>query len=384
MKNMIMLFTLVAVIAISCGQPKDELAIKKAELEKELNNLNEVNKRIEELQKEIALLDTSSAPRGKIKLVGVTPVSNQQFRHYLELQGKIDAVNIAWVSPRGMGGQVAQVFVKQGDAVKKGQLLLKLDDAVARQQISQLEVQLNLAKDIYQRRQNLWEKSIGTEVELLQAKNNVEALEKQLTLLNEQLEMTNVYAQISGVADLVNIKPGEFFSPSTAAMAGIRIVNTNELKLVTQVPENYINTVKEGGTIEIEIPDINKTITSKISVKGKTIDPSTRSFYIEAKIPSGTDLRPNQLALVKILDYEQNNAIAIPINTLQSDENGKFVMVMESENGNKLARKKQVEIGELSGSLLEIKSGLEEGDILITEGYQGLYDGQPVTTNISE
>src|SRR5690606_4360740 len=314
--------------------------IKKAELEKELNNLNEINKRIEELQKERELLDTSSAPLGKVKLVGVRPVSNQQFRHYLESQGKIQAVNIAWVSPRGMGGQVAQVFVKQGDAVKKGQLLLKLDDAVARQQISQLEVQLNLAKDIYQRRQNLWEKSIGTEVELLQAKNNVEALEKQLTLLNEQLEMTNVYAQISGVADLVNIKPGEFFSPSTAAMAGIRIVNTNELKLVTQVPENYINTVKEGGTIEIEIPDINKTITSKISVKGKTIDPSTRSFYIEAKIPSGTDHRANQLSLVKLLDYEQNNSIAIPKTTLQSDENGKFVMVMETENGNKLARKK--------------------------------------------
>lgn len=385
MKRTIILLGIITAIFTSCGQPNDELAIKKAMLEEEMEKLTEITSNIEKLQKEIALLDTSSTNnRGKEKLVGVTTLEAKNFKHFLELQGSIKAENIAYVTPRGMGGQVQQVLVKQGDAVKKGQLLIKLDDALANQQISQLEVQLSLAKDIYERRKNLWEKSIGTEVELLQAKNNVDALEKQLSILKEQLDMTNVYAQISGIADMVNIKPGEFFSPSTAAMSGIRIVNTNELKLVTQVPENYMSQVKEGSLIKIEIPDINKSVESRISVKGKTIDPSTRSFYIEARIPSGTDLRPNQLAIVKILDYEKQNAVAIPVNTLQTDEKGKYVMIMELENGNKVARKRQVETGQLAGDLLEIKSGLAEGDQLITEGYQSLYDGQPVFTNSAE
>lgn len=386
MKNMYLLFSVVALLAIGCGQPKDQLAMKKAELEIEIAKLDETSKKIEQLRKEIAQLDTANGntPKGRIKLVGITAVQKQAFRHYLELQGKVDAENIAWVTPRGMGGQVTAVYVKQGDQVKKGQLLLKLDDAVAKQQISQLEVQLDLAKDVYERRKNLWEKSIGTEIELLQAKNNVEALEKQLSILKEQLEMTNVYAQMSGVADLVTIKQGEFFSPSTASIQGIRIVNTNNLKIVTQVPENYINSVREGGKVEIVIPDIQKTISSTISVKGKTIDPSTRSFYIEAKIPAGSDLRPNQLALVKILDYSREDAISIPVNTLQTDEKGKYVMVVVNENGNKVAKKKPVETGALSGSMIEIKSGLSEGDLLITEGYQGLFDGQPVATSVSE
>jgi RND family efflux transporter MFP subunit len=272
-----------------------------------------------------------------------------------------------------MGGQVKAVYVKQGDHVKKGQLLLKLDDAVTRQQIAQLKVQLDLAQTLYERRKNLWDKQIGTEVELLQAKTNVENLEKQIALLNEQHSMANVYAEISGVADMVNIKVGEYFTPSTAGMKGIRIVNTNALKVTVEVPENYLHKVDKGSQIEITLPDINKTVTSKVSVKGSIIDPSSRSFYIEAKIPSSKDFRPNQIALVRIQDYEADNAITIPMNTLQNDEKGKYVMVAVNENGKLLARKRQIEVGELYGNNLEVKAGLKPNDALITEGFQGLY-----------
>lgn len=379
MRSVIYSALLGTIIIFSACAQKDELTQKREELKKELEKQSAANAAIERLEAEIALLDTSTN-EGNVKLIRTAPVGSGRFEHFIDLQGRIDAENIAYVTPRGMGGQVRQVFVKQGDNVRKGQLLLKLDDAVARQQIEQVEVQLGLAKDLYQRRQNLWTQSIGTEVELLQAKNNVESLEKQIQLLKEQLDMSNVYAQISGVADMVNIKPGEFFSPQSAGQMGIRIVNTSSLKLTAQVPEAYIEKVREGSVVEITLPDINRVIKSKISVKGKIIDQSSRSFYIEAKIPAGADLRPNQLALIKIQDYAAADAIMIPINTLQNDEKGKFVMVYSTENGRAVARKKPVEVGELSGNMLEVKSGLAAEDILITEGFQGLYDGQPVTT----
>ena len=369
---------------VACGnttsEGKNSNADKKAELQKLRDEQTKLNSRIAELEGELAKTDTSAAARNA-KLVAITPVETKKFSHYIELQGKIDAENIAYVTPRGPGGQVKAVYVKQGDFVKKGQLLLRLDDAITKQQIEQVKVQLDLAQTVYDRRKNLWEKEIGTEVELLQAKNNVDNLNKQLALLNEQASMSNVYAEISGVAEWVNIKVGEVFSPATANVLGIRIVNTNNLKLTTQVPENYLDRVNEGTDVEISLPDVGKTLHSKINVKGKTIDPATRSFYIEAKLPASKDLRPNQIALVKILDYSANNAITIPMNTLQNDEKGKYVMVAVNENGKLVARKRQLEIGELYGNDLEVKAGLKANDALITEGFQGLYEGQAITTN---
>lgn len=372
---------LVAVFAIACGnasKPAD--GSKEAELQKLKEEQTKLNEKIRTMEDELAKTDTSAAAKANAKLVQITPVATNKFTHFIDLQGKVDAENIAFVSPRGQGGLVRAVLVKQGQPVGKGQLLMRLDDAVTGQQIDQLKVQLNLAKTVYERRKNLWDKQIGTEIELIQAKSNVENLEKQLALLNEQHNMSNVYAEMSGVADMVTIKVGEFFSPSSASMKGIRIVNTTDLKVIVDVPENYLDRVNKGSVVEISFPDINKTITSKVSVKGSIIDPSSRAFYIEAKIPANKDFRPNQIALVKIQDYQANDAITIPMNTLQNDEKGKFVMVAVTENGKLLARKKAIEVGELYGNNLEVKTGLQANDALITEGFQGLYDGQLLVT----
>lgn len=376
---------LIMVIAMACGstsspEKKAEATSKKAELQKLKEEQSKLNEKIRTMEDEIAKTDTSAAAQANAKLVEIKPISTDKFTHFIDLQGKVDAENIAFVSPRGMGGLVKAVNVKQGDQVIKGQLLVRLDDAVTRQQIDQLKVQLDLAQTLYERRKNLWDKQIGTEVELLQAKTNVENLQKQLVLLNEQHSMSNVYAEISGVADVVNIKVGEYFTPQSASVKGIRIVNTNNLKVTVEVPENYLHKVDRGSEIEITMPDINKTVKSKVSVKGSLIDPSSRSFYIEAKIPASKDFRPNQIALVRIQDYQANDAITIPMNTLQNDEKGKYVMVAVNENGKLLARKRQIEVGELYGNNLEVRSGLKANDALITEGFQGLYDGQLVVT----
>lgn len=368
---------------VSCGSTaKQEKPVdKKAELQQLKEQQSKLNDQIIALEEELARTDSSVANEMNAKLVELTPITLQNFTHYIELQGKVETVNMVYVAPRGAGGQVREIYVKQGDRVRKGQLLMKLDNAITQQQIEQVRTQLKLAETLYERRRNLWDKQIGTEVELLQAKNNVDNLKQQIALLEEQSGMSNIYAQISGVADMVNIRVGEYFSPQTASTLGIRIVNTDNLKVVAQVPENYLHKVDEGANVLINIPDINKTIESKITVKGKTIDPNTRSFYIEIRVPSSKDLRPNQLTMVKIQDYAADNAVTIPVNTLQNDDKGKYVMVAVEENGRKVARKRPVEVGELYGNNLEVKSGLKEGDILVTEGFQGLYDGQQLRTN---
>jgi RND family efflux transporter MFP subunit len=269
---------------------------------------------------------------------------------------------------------------------KKSKLLLKLDDAIQRQAViaaeqglETLKTQLSFAKTLYQKQKNLWEQNIGTEVQLISAKNNVELLENQLKtaqeqvkISREQLQFTSVFSDVDGVAEDVNVRVGEIF----AGAVQIKIVNTTKLKVTAEVPENYSLRVKTGTKLTINLPDLQKSIAANISVVGKIINPNSRSFFIEAKVASDKDLRPNQIALLQILDYTIINAIAIPVNTLQNDETGKYVMVAVSENGKLIARKRMVTVGEFYKDQLEIKSGLQAGDQIVTEGFQSLYDGQ--------
>jgi multidrug efflux pump subunit AcrA (membrane-fusion protein) len=119
-----------------------------------------------------------------------------------------------------------------------------------------------------------------------------------------------------------------------------------------------------------------------VNVLGNVIDPLSRSFYIESKLPVDNNFRPNLLAQVKIKDYEKKDAISIPVNLLQNDEKGKFVYVAVTEAGKMFARKKMVSTGEFYGNNIEVLSGLAAGDILISEGYQSIYDGQLISTSI--
>ena len=392
----------VAVVIASCGGSKKdgEAAINdiKAKLEKAKKEKEEHETDIKKLEADLLRLDTNTANAAKVKLVSVTPVTAQKFEHFIDLQGKVDAENISYISPRMGPAQVKAIYVKQGQIVKQGQLLLKLDDAImrqnvvaAKQQLEGIKTQLNYAKNIYQRQKNLWDQGIGTEVQLISAKTNVTGLENQLAsaeeqikTLQEQLNTANVYSDVNGIADAVNIKVGETFQGMTTAGPQIRIVNTSSLKIVTSIPENYLTRVHSGTPVLISIPDAQKeNIPSAISFIGEVVDASQRGFAAEAKIPFNAALKPNQSAIMRIKDYSAEKAIVIPINMIQTDETGKYVFVMsKGSNGKTIAHRITVIIGEVYGDSVEIKSGLSGGEQLITEGYQSLYEGQVISTGI--
>ncbi len=395
--------TSLLLLAASCTNSKKEndgtLSDLKVKLEKEKKIKASSETAIKELEEKIATLDPAAASNAKIKLVGVAPVTIQDFKHYIDLQGKVDAENVSYISPRMGPAQVKAVYVKEGQPVKKGQLLLKLDDAIIRQSIiasrknlETVKTQLAFAKNIYQRQKNLWEQNIGTEVQVISAKNNVETLQSQLSgaeesikVLNEQLNTSNVYSDVNGIADVVNIRVGETFSGMGAMGAQIKIVNTSSLKIVISVPENYLTRIKKGSAVLYSIHDANlKDLPSTISVVSQSIDPTMRGFIAEAKITSNPLLKVNQTALLRIMDYAADKAVVIPVNVVQSDETSKYVFVMEKQsNGRTTARKKTVLVGEVYGDFVEIKSGLTAGEQLITEGYQSLYEGQLISTQIN-
>lgn len=391
MKKVLLIAAGIAVFS-SCGNSsKDSNAAlndKKVELQKLKTEQDKLANQIKTLEAEIAKIDTSAAAAQKTKLVAIQKITKTDFAHYIELQGRVDAENVSYITPRGGPGQVKAIYVKQGDHVKKGQLLLRLDDAIiqqnvtaAKQGLESIKTQLSYAKNIYQRQKNLWDQNIGTEVQLITAKNNVATLENQLQAseenvksVQEQSKTALVYSDVNGVADLVSIKVGEIFGSVGSGV--IKIVNNSVLKVTSNIPENYLGAVHVGSSVIVQMPDVNKTFNVSVSFVGASIDVINRGFVVEAKLPNDPALKPNQIALLKIKDYAAASSITIPLNTLQNDEKGKYVMVASMENGKMIARKRVVNIGLLSGDSLEVKSGLKEGEVLITEGYTSLYEGQ--------
>jgi membrane fusion protein, multidrug efflux system len=394
----VMLTLTLAACGGSAKEEKGKLTDLKTQLEKLKKDKSGLDDQIKKIEEEIAKTDTSTVSQVKT-LVAIDTLRVSEFSHYIDLQGKISSSGIGYVAPKGQGGLIRSIYVSVGQRVGVGQQVLKLDDAIQRQQlasaqqaVSQIKTRLAQYQTVYERYQNLWKQNIGAEINVINAKADVDAMAAQLKSAEagvaqaaEALDMTNVRAGMSGVVEEVNVRVGEFFSGATQQGGQIVIVNSTSLKAEVPVPDNYVAKVKKGDKVLISVPETGKApYASVISVVGASIDAKTRSFLTEAKLPSDPLLKPNQTALMKILDYQVKSTIAIPVNTVQSDENGKFVFVMEKSGDKLIARKKAVNVGEVYEGVIEIKSGLTGGDLLITEGYQSVYDGQAITTGVKK
>jgi membrane fusion protein, multidrug efflux system len=397
-KTITLLLTGFVLLLAACGgagkkEKENALTVKKDELAGLKKQRDELNGKIRAVEADIAKLDSNAAMRQKAKLVGVSTVTGGDFEHFIDLQGTVNSDNISYISPRGGPGQLKAIFVQKGDYVKRGQLVARLDNVIlnqsivaARSQLQTLKTNLTLAKTVYERQKNLWDQNIGSEIQLLQAKNNVETLQTQIKTVEEgvkvaeeQLKTTNVYSDVDGVVDEVNVRVGETFVGVTQAGPQIKVINTGSLKVVVNVPESYIGTVGRGSRVRVSIPDVGMQLDAVIGFTSQSVDPNQRGYLAEIKIPGSARLKPNQLALVKILDYAQAGAITVPVNVVQPDEKGKYVFIAEtSSNGNMYAKKRPVIIGRFYGDNIEIKSGLQGGEKIVTEGYQSIYDGQMI------
>ena len=390
MKNSLKLFTVsLMMIAVACGGGNNNsIEAKKASLENLKKQALEINANIAKLETELE--KAGAKEQAKAVLVAAAPIVPQDFNHFIELQGKVESESVSYITPRAGGGQVKALYIKRGDRVKKGQLILQLDNSLIKQNaaavaqnLETVKAQAALAKSVYEKQKNLWEQNIGSEIQLMTAKTNADASASQLKAATEQLGMvkdqlayTSVYSDVDGVAEEVNVKVGELFGGA----GQIKIVNTDRLKLTSLVPENYAGKIKVGTEATLVFPDIQKTIDTKLGVVGTVIDPLSRSFFVESKLPADKNFRPNQLVQVKIKDYTKKAAIIIPINLIQNDDKGKFIYVATTENGKLIARKKIVTVGEFYGNNIEILAGLNAGEQMITEGYQSVYDGQFIAT----
>ena len=355
---------------VSCSNGNN--AAKLTQLEKKRDALNE---QIRKLKAETADSNAAGTKILNAPTVAVKEMQLVTFRHYIEVQGHVDGEENLGISARSMGA-VEEVNVSMGDKVSKGEILARLDDDVLQQNLNQLESNYQFASEMYEKQKNLWDKKIGSEVQYLTAKNNKESLENNIKTLKDQIEMTRIKSPINGTVEYVGVKIGQSVAPGVPIF---RVINFSSVKVVAEISEFYSSRVNQGDEAEIEFPDLDKKITAKITSASKYINPQNRTFEIEVRLnPEASHFKANMVAIVRINDYKSDNAIVVPINLIQNDNEGKYVMLAVNSNTNPTAKKVRVDIGESYNGLVEITGGLEPGDDLITAGQVNLQDGEAI------
>jgi len=356
-----------ALFLAACSQKPKDYKAELADLQKQQVD---INAKITAIQAAHPSADSS-----KVTDVNVTAIKPQLFTNYVQIQGKIDAQDNVTAYPQA-SATITNIYVKPGQHVGKGQLLAQLDNSVLKQQIAQGEAQLSLANTVYERQKNLWDQKIGTEVQFLQAKTNYESGEKQLAALRQQADMYTIKSPINGSIDQMDLKLGQIGVPG---QTGIRIVNADNLKVKADIPESYSGTVNQGDKVKILVPDANDSLETTVTFAAKVIDPSSRSFPIEVKLPGRKTLRPNMTVVLKVASYTKNNAIVIPVKAIQKSEQGDYVFV----NNNGVAKKVTIKAGATYEGKTEVLSGLAAGDQLVTDGASDIEDGDKIKVSQS-
>lgn len=376
MKN-ITLILLLAILAVSCGKKAvdmDDVATVKAELKSKKSELKSLETEIKTLSDRILKLEPrkEKAPL----LITTQTLEAKDFNRMVEVQASVLSDDQVYVSSE-TGGRLLSVLVKEGQYLNRGQLVATVDLQALQDQKSELETSMSLAKDVYDRQKRLWDQNIGSEIQYLQAKNNYDRLEKTMSTLGTQLKKANIYAPISGVVDMEFLKAGELAAPGAPI---VQMFNPNKLKITADIPETYIGKVKKGDNVQVNIPAINQEMTKRITLLGRTIDASNRTFKIEVATDSKKNtIKPNLLAEMKFNDYSKKDAITVPLEIVQQEVSGKkFVYIAGRKDGKEIAVKSYVTTGEGYEGDIIIEEGLSAGDQIIINGARNISNGDPI------
>ncbi len=383
MKQIITL-TLIALFLASCGDKQEKsiedliaegnlqnIRAKKASIDADQQALDE---KLKQLEAAIGALDTIK----NVPLVTTFNVKDTLFNHYLELQGSVETKQNVIIYPE-VPGTLLQVYVKEGQNVSKGKLLATIDDGGLAQQVSQLQIQANLAKTTFERQERLWNQKIGSEIQYLQAKSTFEAQQKAVSQLKSQLARTSVRAPFSGVIDDIITEQGSVVSPGQSQL--MRIVNLNNMYIKTDVPESYISNITKNKNVLVEFPVLGKKMNAKIRQAGNFINPANRTFKVEIAIPNkDASIKPNLTAKLKINDYTNENALLIPQSIISEDSKGRQYIYVVTNKGSKYGTAERVIIktGKTQGDLIEVLNGIDKNVEIIKEGARSVKNGQTV------
>lgn len=374
MKKLIYTLCLTAfVVACSQDQPastEDLIAAKdlkglKTQKEKKIKTLNSLKVELSQINAAISDFD----PSEKLVLISMIEIKPEKFDHFVEIQANIKTRQNVLLYPE-FTGSLKKIYVKEGQRVKKGSLLAQIDDAGLKNQLEQLQIQVELSKTTYDRIQRLWKQNIGSEMQLLQAKANYEAQLKSIEQLKKQLQRTQILAPFSGTIDEIVANTGANLIPGQTPV--MRIVNLKEMYTEANVPERYLSQIKVGTAATVNIPMLNREYSTSIRQTGNFINPNNRSFRVETSLPNRDEMIiPNLTCKLKINDYTNPEALMVPLRVIREDASGKkYIFKLKSDGKKQVYLTEQVfiQLGKKGLDKIEVLDGIQAGDLIVDEG----------------
>lgn len=386
MKKTIFTLPLLVLLLAGCGRDSDtslDSLIAQGDLDALKARKKELYDQQSALSASLKRIDSVIEARegsGKIPLVSTLQVESARFEHYLELQGDVQTKQNILLYPE-MAGTLIQVLVREGDPVQKGQLLARIDDGGMSSRLEQLRTQTELAETTFERQKRLWEQNIGSEIQYLQAKTNYEASVNAVRQAEAQLAKASIRAPFSGIIDDVMQDEGSTVNPA-AGTAVFRLVNLADMYVSVDVPESYLESVRPGKEVQIYLPVLGESISTRVRQTGNFINPTNRSFTVEIPVPNQSGhIKPNLTARVRINDYTSEEALLIPPTVISENAEGEqyvYVAVDVDENGIGKAEKRVITTGQSQGNEVEVLSGIAPGEHIITEGARRIREGQEI------
>jgi len=310
-------------------------------------------------------------------LVEAKTLSPEKFEHFFAVNGSLEAVQDAFISAE-TSGQIKVVHVREGQRVQKGDLLVSLNSDITRSAVAEVNNALELARTVFRKRQELWDKKIGAEIQYLEAKTNKEALENRLAALQAQLDLARVRAPFAGVVDRIFKKAGELAVPGLQLM---QLVNLGRMRVNAEVAETYLGKIRQGDAIEVTFTTYpGLSLETTISRIGQVVSARNRTVLLQAELDNRQEkLKPNMMATVRCRDYYAAAALVVPAILVKNDLAGTYLYIVENVKGETVARKVYVTTGLTEGNRTQIAAGLAAGQRVIVNGYNLVRNGLPVT-----
>ena len=379
-----LIITLSLILLLSCNSSrnssindlinKGDLETLKKKKKEYVDLMNDLRLDLNNINNGIMLLDENE----QIQVISKFNVIEKEFTTYVELQANLKSrKNVIILSE--FQGTFRNLFVREGQLVKKGELLAEINDSGLKEQLDQMLIQANYTKDNFDRVKRLWEKNIGSEMQFLKAKSDFETNNKMVEQIRDQLSKTKIYAPFDGEIDEIISNLGSNLVPGSPIL---RVVNLDIIYAEAQVPEKYVSSIELGTEALVSIPLLNKEVTSKIVQSGNFINPNNRTFRVEAPVENKDKrIKQNLNARIKIKNYSNIKALVVPLRVIREDASGRpfiYKLVETDKKDILLTVKIFVETGANNDEEIEITKGLSIGDIIVLEGANNVEDNQRV------
>jgi RND family efflux transporter MFP subunit len=381
-KLYISILTLIIISCNSSGSSNITSLIENGDLEelkkrkKEyVDTMNTMQVELNEINDGIAFLDENE----KLTLVSNYEIKEKVFNSYMEAQANLKTRKNVLILPE-FQGTLEKIFVYEGQYVKKGKLLAEINDSGLQEQLEQLTIQANFAKENFERTERLWNNNIGSEIQFLKSKTDFESSQKMVEQMKDRLAKTKIYAPFDGEVDEIISNQGSNLIPGVSQI--LRLVNLDKIYAEASVSEKYISFIEEGTEAIVQIPLLGKEIKSQIIQTGNFINPSNRTFRVEVPVENiDKKIKQNLDAKIKINIYSKEDAVVIPLRIVREDASGKnfvYVMNQDVKEGVYITSKTFISLGNKNNTDVEVTEGLKIGDMLVLEGASIVEDSQRV------